>query len=166
LLERGATYEQVVAAARRVVETPRLVLRLATREVHAAGRTFRLPPLEMALYALLARRAKDGAAALPSPEHRDAYLLWDELITRELNRMARLPAPRDGSRRPVDAEEARQDMKKRVYENLSRLKRRLGETLGVDAPAYLVHDNSTRPRLYSLRLPSGSIDIDCGQEKP
>ena len=160
LLTGHATYEQTVAAARRSVEAPRLILKVATREVCACGQTFRLPPLEMALYALLARRVIDGEPALPSPEYREFHFLWEALIAREMHRMHRLSAPRDGTRKASDPIEARLDTKKRVYENLSRLKRRLNATLGVDAPKYLVHDNGSRPRLYSLRLSAAAIEID------
>jgi CRISPR-associated protein (TIGR02584 family) len=159
LLAGRASYEQVVAGARRSLEAPRLVLRLSQRQVTAAGVTFSLAPLEMALYALLARRARSSAQPLMSPEHRDAYKDWAHLISQELKQMRKIPVARTEGRFSVDTEEARLELRKRVYENLSRLKRRLSEALGSDAPAYLVFDGNKRPRCYSLRLPPGAIEI-------
>lgn len=159
LLAGRCSYEQVVAAASRSLHTPRLTLRLATREVTAAGVTFHLSPRLMALYTLLARRTQAGDPPLWSPEHRDGYKVWPALIVKELQSMRKVPAARVGKLFQIVTEEGALDLKKSVYENLSRLKKELSLKLGVEAPAYLVFDGNTRPRRYSLRLPPGSIEI-------
>jgi hypothetical protein len=68
LLTGLASYNETVAAARRALAPARLQIDLATRRVRGRRQeSFRLPPAELALLSVFARRAQHGEEPLPAP---------------------------------------------------------------------------------------------------
>jgi CRISPR-associated protein (TIGR02584 family) len=164
LLSGDSTYERVVAAARQSLERPRLLLDVKNRRIAAGDVALKLPPLQMAIYALLARRTGEGQPPLRSPD-KGMHEEWNRLIAEEVRRMEDLPMERERARRPAGLAAETQferdvkDCKSRVYENMSRLKNLLNKALGPAAPHYLIYDGGTRPRRYSLILPPDAIEF-------
>jgi hypothetical protein len=67
LLTGRASYNETVEAARHALAPAELQIDLAARRVRAAGKAFALPPAELALLSVFARRALRGEAPLPAP---------------------------------------------------------------------------------------------------
>jgi hypothetical protein len=67
LLTGRASYNETVEAARHALAPAELQIDLAARRVRAAGKVFALPPAELALLSVFARRALRGEAPLPAP---------------------------------------------------------------------------------------------------
>ncbi|HPE05641.1 MAG TPA: CRISPR-associated ring nuclease Csm6, partial [Thauera sp.] len=76
LLDGRASFNATVDAARAALGPARLEIDLGSREVRAAGRSFRLPPAELAILAVFARRALAGEPALPAPPKDVPDMAW------------------------------------------------------------------------------------------
>lgn len=154
LLSGHASFRETVAAARASVAPPRLVIDLTNRRVRAADRVLTLPPAELALLAVFARRALLGDAAITAPKKDVADQDWARRFLDELERIV-------GS--PLDIPEAttqalRHGMDDAYFsQHLSKLHRHMRRALDLAAASYSIQSDGARRRRYRLALPAEAI---------
>ncbi len=155
LLDGRASFNATVDAARATLGPARLEIDLGRREVRAAGRSFRLPPAELAILAVFARRALAGAPALPAPPKDVPDMAWAARYLRELR--AIVGPMRDMS----SAEHALRGGMDGSYfsSRLSKLRSALTRELGAAAGPYLIDDGGRRPHRYRLGLEAEAVRI-------
>lgn len=155
LLDGSAGFDAAVAAARASLGPARLEIDLGTREVRAAGRSFRLPPAELAILAVFARRALAGAPALPAPPKDVPDAAWAARYLRELR--AIVGPMRDMS----SAEHALRGGMDGSYfsSRLSKLRSALDKHLGPAAGAYRIDDGGKKPHRYRLALEAEAVQL-------
>jgi hypothetical protein len=156
LLEGRTGFADTVAAARAALAPAELVLDPARRLVRMAGRTFRLPPAEFALLAVLAHRARTGAAPLPAPPKEAVDHDWTLAYTADLRSACGLMQVPDG------VEDAIAPGRNDDYfaQHLSRLRGALTRHLDVAAAAYRIDAGGGRRRAYRLLLPAEAIRFE------
>ncbi|HMW16851.1 MAG TPA: CRISPR-associated ring nuclease Csm6 [Accumulibacter sp.] len=153
LLSGRASYNETVAAARHALAPKELVIDLANRRVCAASRTFILPPAELALLSVFARRAQRAEPPLPAPTKEAPDEAWK---TRYLNEWRWIVGP-FGDRNPT-TRALREGMDGSYFStHLSKLRKALRHELGPAAGPYLISDGGTLPRRYRLDLPAAAI---------
>lgn len=155
LRDGRASFAQAVAAAQGHLGPPRLVLDLRHQRVDAAGRTFDLPPADLAFLAWFARRAQRGLPGVqcpsdgaPSADHAQAYL-------NEYRRIRGFLDDDAATLRRYAAGMAKADFEERK----SKLKRALQRALGTAAAPYTVTGEGRRPMRYRLALLADAISI-------
>lgn len=155
LLAGKATYRGAVNAATASVGPAKIEINLSARRVRAAGRELQLPPAELALLALFARRAMRGAPALAAPPKDVPDPEWGAPYLLELRAIAGPLADRDAT------EKALQDGMDGSYfsSHLSKLRKQLRDQLGAAAMPYLIDDGGARPRRYRLALAPEAVTI-------
>ncbi len=164
LLEGQASFAATVDAARNVLAPPRLVIDLTRRRIEAAGRAVAIPPAELALLALFARRALTGADALAAPPKGSPDSMVGTLYLAE--------------RRLIGGHLADLERCERAYAHgmdgeafsslLSKLHRRLTDTLGPAAAPYLIANGGRKPYRYRLTVAEvefGEVAGDCSRRK-
>ncbi len=154
LKEGGASFSEAVAAAQRALQPPELVIDLQGQRVRAGGIDIDLPPRELALYALFARRLLDDKPPLPAPPKEAPDKEWAERF------LAQYRAIRDGQADDTDRTEdaLAPGMDGDYFSNTkSKLHKRLRESLGSAAGPYLIDDGNHRPRLYRMNLPREAV---------
>ncbi|MCK2088278.1 CRISPR-associated ring nuclease Csm6 [Thauera aromatica] len=153
LLDGSAGFEAAVDAARATLGPARLELDLPARTVTAAGQTFRLPPAELALLAVFARRARENEPALSAPHKEVPDAAWAERYLHELHAIV---GPMGDS---ASAEHALRDGMDGSYfsSRLSKLRRTLKRELGPAAGPYLIEDGGGRPHRYRLALAPDAV---------
>jgi CRISPR-associated protein (TIGR02584 family) len=156
LLEGRAGFADTVAAARAALAPQELVLDPASRLVRMAGRTFRLPPAEFALLAVLAHRTRAGAAPLPAPPKEAVDRDWAQAYAADLRSACGLMHVPDG------VEEAIASGRNGDYfaQHLSRLRGELTKHLDVAAAAYRIDAGGGRRRAYRLLISAEAIRFD------
>lgn len=153
LLEGRCTFAQAVGAAQVTVDPPSLVVDLAARRIVASGHVLELPPAELAFMAWFARRAKQGAPALPRMKGAPEPVVAEEYLA-EWRRIVPFIERDDRTSRRYRHGMASADFDERK----SKLKRALEERLGPDAAQpFLVHGEGRRPMRYRLTLPADAI---------
>jgi len=150
LLEGRARYADTIAAARATLGALTLRIETDARRIAVAGRVIALPPAELALLTLLARRtlAGDEALAVPAKDAGDPELA--RLYRAELLKIKPEADPGDtprNFRNGMDGDTFSQYM--------SKLRRALGKPLA----DRLIDDGGRRPKRYRLRLDSKCITI-------
>ncbi len=153
LLEGKTTFGSTVAAARRALGPPDLVIDLMARTVRASGETLTVPPFELAFLAWFARRRVAGEPGLPcpvegapEPAYAEAYLAEYRGIIGEMGDDERTRARLDAG------------MPKDFFEQTkSKLNRRLARRLGPAAEPYQVAAHGPRPKRYGLGVPASSV---------
>ncbi|HRP95572.1 MAG TPA: CRISPR-associated ring nuclease Csm6 [Rhodocyclaceae bacterium] len=153
LLDGSTGFEAAVSAARATLGPARLELDLAARQVRAAGRSFHLPPAELALLAVFARREREGEPPLPAPHKDIPDPAWAERYLRELRIIV-------GPFGDIEATERalRGGMDGGFFSSrLSKLRRALKRQLGPAAAPYLIDDGGRRPHRYRLALPADAV---------
>ncbi|MBK7955058.1 MAG: TIGR02584 family CRISPR-associated protein [Candidatus Accumulibacter sp.] len=157
LLTGHASYNQTVEAARRALAPPELQLDLGSRRVRAAGQVFALPPAELALLSVFARRALRGEEALPAPPKELPDDEWRKRYLVELRWIDGLLGERDDTERAL-----KKGMDGSYFStHLSKLKKILKRELGPAAAPYLISDGGSRPRLYRLELSPSAVRYDA-----
>ena len=152
----GVRFRDLVAAARRAVGPPELVVDLRGRRVRAGGVVVRLSPSVLALYAVFARRAKEGAPPLPAPPKEVGDRLWAERYLAEYRRIVGELGVRDDTERAL-----RDGMDGERFSYLKpKLHAALKKALGHAAAPYLIR-SSGRPRRFWLDLPSEAIRFEA-----
>lgn len=155
LLDGSAGFEATVNAARATLGPARIEIDLDTRLVRAAGREFPLPPAELAILTVFARRALKGAIALPAPHKEVPDQAWAERYLLELRAItgpdADLSATEHALRNGMDG----------AYfsSRLSKLRSALKHHLGTAAGAYQIEDGGGKPHRYRLGLDAGAIRL-------
>lgn len=153
LLTGQASFSDTVAAAQIALAAPQLELNLRGRYIMAGSQRIELPPAELALLAVFARRAQESAPALAAPAKMVADMPWGQLFLREY----RLIIGKFGN---SDATEIalKNGMEGEYFsQHKSKLAKCLKTALGPAAPAYLIDDSGTRPGRYQLTLSPDAI---------
>jgi CRISPR-associated protein (TIGR02584 family) len=154
LLSGRASFSATVQMAQQSLGPPRLEIEVARGRIRAGGINVDLPPVELAFYLWLARRAVAGQPPLqcppdgaPSPDYAAEFLAAYRSVVGSLGDDDRV------------TQGLRQGMDKNYFERRkSRVNRKLSEALGGAAPAYLIQGFGRRPRTaYGLNLTSGQI---------
>ncbi len=156
LLNGKSRFSEVVASARQNLAPASLHIDLTCQRVRAAGKTFRLPPVQLALLTLFARRAKNRQAPLAAPPKSIPDKHWAERLLTEYqhirgNAMDSLERTAHALRHGMDGDYF-SSQKSALHKNL---RRQLGSLAG----DYLIDDGGSRPRRYSLKLPPEAIQI-------
>ncbi len=157
LLTGHASYNEAVAAARLALAPAQLAIDLAGRRIQAAGKVFALPPAELALLSVFARRLVRGEPPLPAPPKDVPDPEWRQRYRTELHLI-------DGSFR--DHEKTEAALKKGMdggyfSTHLSKLRRLIERQLGAAARPYLISDGGKRPHRYCLDLPPSAVRYDA-----
>lgn len=156
LLKGQTSFSATVDAAKAALEPADLTLDLASLRVRVASKVFSLPPAELALLAVFARRAKQGESPLsappigsPDPEWASRYLAELRVIKGKLADLDR-------------AECALEDGMDGDYfsSRLSKLCRSLKKNLGLAVTSSLIDNGGARPYRYRLSLSPDAIRFD------
>lgn len=153
LLSGHASFSETVAAAQAAMAAPELVLDLARKCIRAGGQTIELPPAELALLAVFARRASKGEPALEAPTKGVPDTDWARRYMAEYRTVT-------GSL--ADIEKTERTLKSGMdgdyfSTHKSKLARCLNAALGPAARHYCIDDGGTRPRKYQLALSPESV---------
>lgn len=153
LIDGQASFAATVDAARVALQPPHLTLDLARRRIDAGGRRIELPPSELALLAVFARRALAGAPALAAPPKGAPDPEWGTRYLAERRRIAGAAADLEHA-----AHAYRNGMDGDAFSQLlSKLRRRLRSQLGPAATPYLIDDGGRKPYRYRLALDPGAL---------
>lgn len=155
LRDGRASFAQAVAAAQGHLGPPRLELDLRNKRVEAAGRTFNLPPANLAFLAWFARRAQQRLPGLlcpsdgvPSAEHAQAYL-------NEYRRIRGFVDDDAATLRRYAGGMAKADFEQRK----SALNAALQQALGAAAMPYMIVGEGRRPMRYRLALSADAVVV-------
>ena len=155
LLDGSAGFEATVSAARATLGPATLEIDLGARQVHAAGRSFRLPPAALALLAVFARRAMSHAPALAAPPKDVPDPAWAERYLCELRAItgphADLSTTEHALRLGMDGSY--------FSSRLSKLRSALDKQLGPAAGAYRIDDGGRKPHRYRLALDGEAVKV-------
>lgn len=157
-LREGTTrFSASVAAAQRALGPAELVLDLAGQRIRAADQVIVLPPAELALLAVFARRALRAEAALPAPAKGVPDTEWSRRYLDELRLIVGDMADRDETERAL-----KKGMDGDYFSpHLSKLHRLLKKTLGPAAAPYRINDGGNRrQRRYRLALAPEAIRFE------
>ena len=158
LLSGQASFNDTVAAARAALAPPQLVLDLARQRINAGGQDVILPPAELALLAVFARRLKLGLGAVEAPSKGVGDRAWAESYLREYRAITGKLADIEGTERAL-----REGMDGEYFSvRKSKLEKRLIAALGPAATAYRIDDGGKRPRKYQLRLVPEAVRFAAG----
>ena len=153
LLDGSARFEATVTAARATLGPATLEIDLGRRQVHAAGRRFKLPPAELAILAVFARRAIEQQPALPAPHKEVPDIAWAERYLRELRVIVGTLGDTSSAEHAL-----RKGMDGSYFSSrLSKLRSALKAELGAAAGPYLIEDGGSRPRRYRLALGAEAV---------
>ena len=148
LLAGQASFNDAVAAVRAALAPAQLVLDLSRQRILAAGREVALPPAELALLAVFARRTIQGEGPLPAPTKGVPDAIWAKRYLSDYRRITGTLADIESTERAL-----RDGMDGEYFsQRKSKLDKRLKTALGPAAEAYRIHDGGTRPRRYALTL--------------
>lgn len=158
LLKGTASYSQTVDAAKTSFAPPYLQLNLKSKTVVAGDLTFKLPPGELALLALFARRAKKGEPPIQAPNKYVNDKDWSTIYLAEIDKIAPHSGNSDKTRRAL-----RQGMNGDYFSSkLTKLQKSIIAQLGTyKAGPYLIDGGGTKTRQYQLLLKPEQIEIAC-----
>lgn len=153
LLSGHASFSDTVTAAQRALAAPELLIDLQGRRIRASGQTIDLPPAELALLAVFARRLLQGGTPLHAPAKSSPDPDWARRYLGEYQKimgaLGDIEATERALRHGMDGEYFSQ--------RKSKLEKRLKAALGEAARPYCIDDGGTRPRKYRLTLPPDSV---------
>ena len=151
LLRGQARFGDTVAAARRALAPPSLVLDLAAGRIQAGGEGIVLPPASLAFYALMARRRLAGRHAV----RWDAAGLAADLLDEYQRIAGELAGDLERARAALAGGMSEEYFESRKSRTNTALQRALGPKAAQD---YLIHPFGSRPRTrYGLRLDPAAI---------
>lgn len=155
LIQGQATYREVVESARDAFAPPRVVVDIPSRTLHLGQRAIHLPPTQLALYFLFARRVLHNQPPLEAPCKEAPDPEW---AARYLAALRTVQHPMD------DTDSTEKALARGMDGNhfsqlLSRLHRNLRSKLGPAFDTYRVQDGGGRPRRYCLDLSPEQIRI-------
>lgn len=157
LLTGRASYTEAVAAVSKTLGPPSLALDLPGRRILAGGEALRLPPAELALLAVFARRAGAGEPSLPAPPKDAPDEASAALYRQELRRISGA----DADLGPTEKTLAKGMDGDYFSTHLAKLRRLLKQGLGAAAKPYLIDDGACTPRRYRLALPAEAVRFGC-----
>lgn len=153
VLNGQRSFSEAVTAAQRAIAPQRLVIDLPARKVEAAGISIELPPKQLALLSLFARRALNREPRLPAPCKDAPDPEWARLFLAEYralgNDLADISRTEAALKKGMDGDYFSQCK--------SQLHKQLKKSLGIAAKPYLIDDGGTRPRQYGLELPAEAV---------
>ncbi|AHE98429.1 CRISPR-associated ring nuclease Csm6 [Thioalkalivibrio paradoxus] len=157
LVEGGAQLSETVAAARRALEPPELVIDLAGRCLEASGERLPMAPAELAFYALFARKRQVSGHALrrSDPELSGPFLAEYQRIVGPMS--GDLERAEEALQNGMDADYFDQ----RKARTNATLRQHLGPQL---ARLYAIHADGKRDGRFSLRLEPEAIRFDAVQD--
>ncbi len=154
LLRGKIRFSEAVAAARRALGPPKLVIDQTGRRIRARGVIVDLPPRELAFYSVFAHRAQNSQPAIAAPPKEVGDSDWarwfiDEYCLIKSHELETNDRTLEALKKGMDGD---------YFSNTkSRLHKKLKKELGTAAENYLIDDGGTRPRQYSLKLPPEAI---------
>lgn len=155
LLSGHASFKETVEAARASLAPPRLQIHLAQRRIVAGTTVVDLPPAELALLAVFARRVLRGEPPLAAPIKGVADSSWGQRFMAEYRAIVGLVNDTDATGRAL-----REGMDGEYFsQRKSKLERQMRNKLGPAAEAYRIHDGSTRPGRFGLTLSRNAISF-------
>lgn len=153
LLSGHASFSETVRAAQAALAAPELVIDLANRRIRAGGRDIELPPTELALLAVFARRTLQGASPLSAPSKGSTDEEWARLFLREYRIITATWAEAGETPKAL-----RNGMEGESFSSYkSKLERRLKAALGPAANDYLISNGNQRPGKYRLTIAPESV---------
>lgn len=157
LLSGHASFNETVQAARATLAPPQLVLNLAQRCVTAGQVKLELPPAELALLAVFARRVQRGDEPLAAPpKDGEPDLAWAQRYLTEyriiVGQLADLDATERALKNGMDGSYFSQ--------RKTKLELRMKTVLGPAAAVYRIHDGGTRPRRFGLTLSQDAVRFE------
>jgi CRISPR-associated protein (TIGR02584 family) len=153
LIQGTTSFSMSVASAQRALGPAALIIDQQGRRIEAGGQMMELPPAELALLAVFARRAAHNEPALPAPFKGVPDAEWSQRYLDQLRLIVGDMADRDHTEHAL-----RSGMDGEYFSSrLSKLHRMLKKALGPAARPYLIDDAGTRPRRYRLALPPEAI---------
>jgi CRISPR-associated protein (TIGR02584 family) len=155
LLSGHATFSQAVAAVQASLAPAELVIDRANRSIRAGGQTIELPPAELALLAVFARRTLQGAPALSAPTKSSPDSAWASRFLKEYRAITGTLADIESTERALKSGMDGEYFSQRK----SKLEKRLKSALGLAAAHYRIGDGGTRPRRYALTLNSDAVSF-------
>jgi CRISPR-associated protein (TIGR02584 family) len=159
LLSGHASFNETVIAAQAALAPPELYIDLAARSIRAGGQTIVLPPAELALLAVFARRAIAGDPALAAPPKGGADAAWATRFLRDYRAIVGHMADIDSTEAAFLATASKEFGMEGDYfsQRKSKLEKRLKAALGPAARHYCIDDGGTRPRRYALPLSRDAV---------
>lgn len=155
LLDGSARFESTVAAARASLGSPTLEIDLGSREVRAAGRSFRMTPANLAMLAMFARMALEGARPQPAPDKESPDATWGQRYLAELQSIVGVMGGTDPNMRAL-----KNGMDGNYFwQRLSKLHSALRKALGPAARHYQIDDGGKKPHLYRLALAPEAVRL-------
>lgn len=163
LREGRTSFSASVDAAQRALGPAELVLDLQMRRIRAAGQLIDMPPGELALLSVFARRAMLAEPPLPAPPKDAPDVEWSARYMAELRLivgdMSDTDKTEQALRRGMDGDY--------FSTHLSKLRRILRQKLGQSAAAvYCIEDGGSRPRQYRLALAPNAIRYQSTGDDP
>lgn len=157
LLTGEARFSETVAAASQALGPAELVLDLRGACIRAGNSITSLPPAELALLAVFARRAIQGLEAIAAPSKELPDENWAAQYLNELRAIRGEMSDIEKTERAL-----KKGMDGEYFSScLSKLKKSLKRRLGVAAQAYLIDDGGNkRPRRYRLPLAPDAIRFE------
>ncbi len=157
LLDGQTSFAQAVAAAAAAsASAPALVLDLPARSVVADGVAIRLPPMQLALLAVLVQRARTGQPALRAPLKDTHDAEWADEVLRDLRVVYGLMHLPDR----VEASLRQESSGMRVSPSLSRLRTVLRQHLAPGRDRLYFDDGqSHRHKRYRVPLPPSALQV-------
>lgn len=157
LLKGNASFDETVQAARSALAPAHLTLDLRGKRILAGGKVIELPPAELALLAVFARRAKYGESALAAPDDgakgANQRKEWATHFLKEYRVIRGQAADTDKTEEALEY-----GMVNRYFsERKSKLERRLKTALDLAAAAYCIRAEGRSPRRYVLALPPEAV---------
>jgi CRISPR-associated protein (TIGR02584 family) len=153
LREGRATFNESVAAIQGALGPADITLDLPGSRLRAAGRVIALPPAELALLAVFARRARDGEQPIAAPNKELPDRGWAERYLAEYRAVRGEMSDMDETERAL-----RKGMDGNYFSShLSKLHRAIKKALGPAAQPYLANNGGVRPGRYRLTLPPEAI---------
>ena len=143
-----------MSAARRALGPPELVIDLPGKKISAGGVLVKLPPSQLALLSVFARRAMENRPPLHAPMKDVPDDEWAERFLAEYDQI--LDNPMDGRERTLNSLTRGMDGDY-FSQQKSALQRSLKRALGNGALPYLIDDGGKRPREYRITLPASAI---------
>jgi hypothetical protein len=165
LLDGSATFRQAVDAAAINLGPPNLAIELDTRTVHATGRSFCMPPAELALLAVFARRAMTAEPPLGAPQKTVHDLDWGERYLRELRKISSPMRDLSRTERALSKGMDGDYFSQRLAKMRKFLEQQLGKT---GALPYSIDDGGKKPYRYSLAIEPHAVRIgsgNCGESQ-
>ena len=154
LQEGKIRYHDAVEAAQRAIGPVELVIELAARRVRAGGRIVKLPPVQLAFLAWLARRQNEGAGWLACPVEDIPEREYATAFLREYDAVVGPMGARERT-----AKRLRKGMDEEFFrQTKSRLHRCLKVLGSREAAIYRVSDRiEARRTVYGLDIPPSAI---------